>query len=305
MKEQLNLVEILKDCPKGMELDCTMYDNVTLKSVSDDPDNTYPICIEMKCDFIARLTKYGQNACINDAKCVIFPKGKTTWEGFQRPFVDGDVVYAKVYDLSYIIIYHKQIDERVYRHACLCLETDMFCCDKDNIFTDDPIDEWRLATEEEKAKLFQVIKDKGYKWDPETKTLEKIIVPKFKVGDRIISIENEGRLYTINGVYNSVYGLEELDLGLPINEQDNWELVLNKFDPKTLQPFDKVLVRYIGCDTYWQIQFFETMYECNKNYPIRCLGSKLYSFCIPYNDDTKHLVNKMDEAPEFYRYWEN
>jgi hypothetical protein len=84
MKEQLDLVKILKDCPKGMELDCTMYDNVTLKSVSDDPNNTYPICIEMKCGFIARLTKYGQNACINDAKCVIFPKGKTTWDGFYR-----------------------------------------------------------------------------------------------------------------------------------------------------------------------------------------------------------------------------
>jgi hypothetical protein len=84
MKEQLDLVKILKDCPKGMELDCTMYDNVTLKSVSDDADNIYPICIEMKCGFIARLTKYGQNACINDAKCVIFPKGKTTWDGFYR-----------------------------------------------------------------------------------------------------------------------------------------------------------------------------------------------------------------------------
>ena len=27
MNENLNLVEILKDCPKGMELDCTMFDN--------------------------------------------------------------------------------------------------------------------------------------------------------------------------------------------------------------------------------------------------------------------------------------
>lgn len=27
--------------------------------------------------------------------------------------------------------------------------------------------------------------------------------------------------------------------------------------------------------------------------------------CIPYNDDTKHLVGTTDEAPEFYRYWED
>ena len=26
---------------------------------------------------------------------------------------------------------------------------------------------------------------------------------------------------------------------------------------------------------------------------------------IPYNDETKHLVGTTDEAPEFYRYWED
>ena len=61
MKEQLDLVKILKDCPKGMELDCTMYDNVTLKFVSDDTDCDYPIYIETKCGFDTKLTKYGQN----------------------------------------------------------------------------------------------------------------------------------------------------------------------------------------------------------------------------------------------------
>lgn len=28
-------------------------------------------------------------------------------------------------------------------------------------------------------------------------------------------------------------------------------------------------------------------------------------FCIPYNDDTKHLVGTKEEAPEYYRYWED
>ena len=30
-----------------------------------------------------------------------------------------------------------------------------------------------------------------------------------------------------------------------------------------------------------------------------------YKYCIPYNDDTKHLVGTFEEAPEFYRYWED
>ena len=30
-----------------------------------------------------------------------------------------------------------------------------------------------------------------------------------------------------------------------------------------------------------------------------------YGWCIPYNDETKHLVGTTDEAPEFYKYWED
>ena len=30
-----------------------------------------------------------------------------------------------------------------------------------------------------------------------------------------------------------------------------------------------------------------------------------YKFCIPYNNDTKHLIGTTDEAPEYYRYWED
>jgi hypothetical protein len=296
MKEQLDLVKILKDCPKGMELDCTMYDNVTLKSVSDDADNIYPICIEMKCGFIARLTKYGQNACINDAKCVIFPKGKTTWDGFHRPFIDGDIVISDKGDIH--LLRTSDSSYCAYRERwCGLPKFDS------TITTSVKVD--RFATEEEKQKLFDAIKANGYKWNPETKTLEKLIVPKFKVGTKIIH-KSTGLQCTL-GEYAKGISAYRTNIGLSITHEDleQWELAPNKFDPKTLQPFDKVLVRYIGCDTYWQIQFFETMYECNKHYPIRCLGGKLYSFCIPYNDDTKHLVNKMDDAPEFYRYWED
>lgn len=39
-----------------------------------------------------------------------------------------------------------------------------------------------LATKEQCDLLFQKMKEAGYKWNAETKTLEKLIVPKFKVG---------------------------------------------------------------------------------------------------------------------------
>ena len=37
-----------------------------------------------------------------------------------------------------------------------------------------------------------------------------------------------------------------------------------------------------------------------------CVSSRsVYEYCIPYNNDTKHLVGTKNEAPEYYRYWED
>ena len=77
----------------------------------------------------------------------------------------------------------------------------------------------------------------------------------------------------------------------------------DKFDPKTLQAFDKVIVRDA---TYknWKCDFFSYIFESATHCSYRCVGD-FYMFCIPYNDETKHLVGTTEEAPEFYRYWED
>lgn len=131
-----------------------------------------------------------------------------------------------------------------------------------------------------------------------------IVKPKFKIGDKIRHKSHTKEENIITEIKDTYYILDD-ELALPFVNQDNYELISNKFNPKTLKPFDRVLVRDIGCNMCWRIQFFESIHECNKNYPFMCLGSRLYSFCIPYNDDTKHLIEKSEEAPEFYRYWED
>ena len=75
-----------------------------------------------------------------------------------------------------------------------------------------------------------------------------------------------------------------------------------KFNPNTLQPFDKVLVKYLE-DDYWSCDLFSNITKDGEIYPYLCV-SGVYKYCIPYNDDTKHLVATNEEAPEFYRYWE-
>ena len=87
---------------------------------------------------------------------------------------------------------------------------------------------------------------------------------------------------------------------------DSFQPKKTKFDPKTLQPYMKVLVR----DSYksqWKCEFYSHERENEKSsfkYTVTC-SSLAYVYCIPYNDDTKHLVGTAEEAPEYYRYWED
>ena len=93
----------------------------------------------------------------------------------------------------------------------------------------------------------------------------------------------------------------------PSKEQRDWTKVkyekkTEKFDPKTLKPFDRVLARNHGshrwaCDLFSDIiDGDECMYHCIGSY---------YRYCIPYNDETKHLLDTKEEAPVSYRYWED
>ena len=77
-----------------------------------------------------------------------------------------------------------------------------------------------------------------------------------------------------------------------------------KFDPKTLCPFEKVLVRDSDDDS-WCCDLFSHIKEENIDYKYVASSFFCYRCCIPYNDETKHLVGTDDEAPEYYRYWED
>ena len=80
----------------------------------------------------------------------------------------------------------------------------------------------------------------------------------------------------------------------------------DKFDPKTLKPFDKVLIRR-GSENYnvWSPDFVsEPPNGTNNNTLCMCVGEDI-AMVIPYNDDTKHLVGTTEEASEYYRYWED
>ena len=94
----------------------------------------------------------------------------------------------------------------------------------------------------------------------------------------------------------------------PSKEQRDWSKFKapwykkEKFDPKNLKPFDRVLGR--DCDNHiWKCDLFSHI-TGQDYFPYKCVG-KSYKYCIPCNDDTKHLLGNSVEAPEYYRYWED
>ena len=119
--------------------------------------------------------------------------------------------------------------------------------------------------------------------------------------------ETMGIYLTREGTYCS--GIKGAECILfPSKDQRDWSKFTapwyekERFDPKTLKPFDKVLVSDEH-HTRWRCSFFSHIVD-QIHYKYFTSDS-CYKFCIPYNDDTKHLVGATDEAPEYYRYWED
>ena len=72
-----------------------------------------------------------------------------------------------------------------------------------------------------------------------------------------------------------------------------------------MKTFDKVLVKN-GDKSYnvWLPDFI-SLPPNNIDEAVLCMTTDDVVMAIPYNEDTKNLVGTNDEAPEFYRYWED
>ena len=216
MENKNNVAEILKDCPSGTKLYSIVHGEVELVDVYNDL---------IRCKFSSGITFisfYSDGRWIeNVGECILFPSEENRdWSNFNRAFKDGDIL--AVADTVYI---YNGIEELspfpshyVYAIA-----------DKNGLFAINTSTKkygTRFATEEEKNILFEAIKNNGYKWYPDTKSLVKLFKPNFKVGD---TIKNKTDKWLANRTIKSyVEGIgyfTTINDWVRINEQDNWELV--------------------------------------------------------------------------------
>ena len=85
----------------------------------------------------------------------------------------------------------------------------------------------------------------------------------------------------------------------PSRDQRDWSMFkapIERFDINTIQPFDKVLVR--NYDGLWEASFF----SCKEGKIVNTVNGYCRE-CIPYNDDTKHLVGSKEDCPKYYKWW--
>lgn len=196
--EKINIAELLKDCPRGMEL----YSPLCGKCVFDSLNMGTIICKKQNTQDIAFTSEgYYMLPVFEDCECMIFPsKDQRDWSKFHRPFKDGDILTS---DKGNICIHkgpmycdkNQQDFYCGYRIADRALVVKVL---KEEFFGD--INEFRLATEEERQKLFDAIKANGYKWNAETKTLMKLAKPRFRLGDKVVLVSEPEKQYIITGI---------------------------------------------------------------------------------------------------------
>ena len=81
---------------------------------------------------------------------------------------------------------------------------------------------------------------------------------------------------------------------------DKPKVEVEKFDTKTLQPFDKVLVRGQNGQN-WIATFFS---HIDNIFNMVVCGAQYWKYCIPYNDKAKHLRGTNNDCPDYYKWWE-
>ena len=324
METEINIVEILKDKPQGTKLYSSACGKCKLEEVDD---KSFKISFySSKFGFMnggeGYLDKNGK--LYDDGECVVFPSkemrdwSKFAWKkGDVLVSNDGgtEVIFDKWYDDTFTNFYSKHYlnseDENniKYNEAFLCTTERYSLEDKDTAQTYINAIEKRL----------------GGKLNLETLVVEKP-QPEFKDGDIVMS--DSGTIVLVRGIsltrkiYYHAYMRNEYIYINPIEgeffsrisrikrfatdseKQQLFDALAKKgkawdaekkqivdLKPKCeFKPFDKVLSRRCSED-YWVLNF----YSHKTDYYHVCIDGSSNLDCIPYNEETAHLLGTTDE----------
>ena len=272
-----------------MELDCTMYDNLYFKCIRGHA--IYPIvCYTVDSKGEKHETSfnwYGKHTPIDTAKCAIFPKGKTTWEGFVPPckFKDGDVLTYMFYNKPTIYIYRENGSCNTSYYAGYSFYNERFYKTANGGLCGDRAD-LRFATEEEKQKLFKAIKDNGYRWNAETKTLEELVEPKFHKGDWITNGDYTWKIVEVNPLG---YILQSQDGNIVDDTISHVDEQFHSFTIEDAKDGDVLTINWYGGYDYWEkIIIFKEYHNTDVGGHVEGYGNTFKNGKLAFNEEVPY-----------------
>ncbi len=178
----INLVNILKYCPKGTKLYSPVFGEVIFKEISNS-DNI--LCKVTKDSGNITTTSFTYIGCyyyeFPSAECVLFPsKDQRDWNKFRIPVKKGDIMMRIDGKVPFIATGELDIDNAP-KYVCGINSTGKFqLSNSGNGWT---TKFYIPASEDVKEELFKAIDDAGYIWDGKTlkkksqfKPFEKVLV---------------------------------------------------------------------------------------------------------------------------------
>lgn len=330
MEEKINIAEILKDKPKGIRLYSPIFGECAFSFVREETDD---ICVKQHNGEKAFFNSKGLYNILGE--CLLFPsKEMRDWRKFAWKKGDvlisndysTEVIFYNWYDDTYTNFYGKhRLDSEnknniKYNDAFLCTTGRYSLEDKDAAQTYINTIEERLGgklnletLEIEKQPEFKdgdILLYKSAKFTffssifiLNTNGNEMRSYVRFSIGKG--SIDYDVPVYNL-GTDRFRYATEEEKQELfnaLAKENKAWDSEKKQIvdlKPKVdeLKPFDKVLVRdYL--EDKWMPNFF-SCYDGTSEYKYGCIAGNsdnvvFSKYCIPYNEETKHLLGTTDE----------
>lgn len=192
MENKINIAEILKDCPKGMELYTPLFGEVTFDSI--DIDEKYPIVVYKLDGMKTSFNEEGHYTAYPNSECVLFPSSEMRdWTKF---FKRGDVVRS-IDDGAQAVFKGWESDDYTSFYASIVHHAEVDEWDEDIVFAVESF----YKEYEEFARGFIVDAEEHYngKYNPDTLQVEpvKSTCP-FKSFDKVLVRDNDEQAWCAN-----------------------------------------------------------------------------------------------------------